>query len=453
MKKFTNDTFAELDDPTTKYGKKYQEYKKTEKKPLDLTGPSQYDPSKNKPVYSAWGPLPEVKTTVVPGAPSLNTETTPTLAAQKTSTTTTPAINSTLPLAAKTPALTNTNTVTVPELVAKKTTTPATFSYIAKTIDPKLSDINYTRTVDILKLVSNYVELFPQIEKEIQISLDYYNALQKNDVVNSLSNFYNTLNKDKMPLLRNDFVDFWVKRYQITAEPLKALITFNIDTSKNSFFTDLSDSIGLLVNSNCLLDDSTIPITDYTTSIYTAPNTLPVQLRNKISKTTLQVATALSESNTILMRNNLAKINLTTSNTSPYTNPTTNPAHGLNLITDINTFNIIKTGLTSHFNELKNSYSRIFNYVQYLSNINNINGYNPRDTGSSGTNQQLVADILFGMNVEKFSVSMDLLQRKFKFLLGYRTIENSLSNKLTTNQENSTTISDFNNLNNIANIG
>jgi hypothetical protein len=144
--------------------------------------------------------------------------------------------------------------------------------------------------------------------------------------------------------------------------------------------------------------------------------------------------------NTILMRNNLAKINLTTANTDPYTNPTTNPAHGLNLITDINTFNIIKAGLTSHFNELKNSYKRIFNYVQYISNINNINGYNSRDIGKNGTNQQLVTDILFGMNVEKFTVSMDTLQRKFKYLLGHRTIENCLSNKSTTNQENSTGI-------------
>jgi len=461
MKKFTNDTFAELSDPTTKYGKQYQEYKKTEKKPLDLTGSSNYDSSKNSTVNSAWGPLPVVNT-ALPGAPTINKEdfnTTPTLAAQKTTTNTIPTLaaqkttTNTIPtLAATVPALTNTNTVTVPEFVAKKTSTPSTFPYISKTIDPKLSDINYTTTVAILKNVSNYVSLFPQIEKEIQISLDYYIALQKNNIVNDLSDFYKTLEKDKMPLLRNDFVDFWVKRYQITAEPLKTLITFNLDTTKNSFYTNLSDSIGLLVNSNCLLDDSTIPYTDYTTSIYTAPNTLPVQLRNKISKTTLQVATDLSEYNTILMRNNLAKINLTTANTNPYTNPTSNPAHGLNLITDINTFNIIKTGLTSHFNELKSSYKRIFNYVQYISNINNINGYNPRDTGNNGTNQQLVADILFGMNIEKFTVSVDILQRKFKYLLGYRTIENCLSNKLTTNQESSTSIPDLNNLNTFSNL-
>jgi hypothetical protein len=446
MKPYTNNTFAELDDPTSKYGKQYQAYKATAKKPLDLTGPSEYDPSKNAPRgnESAWGPLPTVDTSwateaaltskVATAAP------TPELTTQKTTAQTTPTISYALPQAATVPALTNTNTVTVPEFVAKKTSTPSTFPYISKTIDPKLSDINYTTTVNILKNVSDYVSLFPQIEKEIQISLDYYIALQKNNVVNVLSDFYNALEKNKMPLLRNDFVDYWVKRYQITAEPLKTLITFNLDTTKNSFYTDLSDSIGLLVNSNCLLDDSTIPFTDYNTSIYTAPNTLPVQLRNKISKTTLQVAASLSESNTILMRNNLAKINLTTANTDPYTNPTTNPAHGLNLITDINTFNIIKAGLTSHFNELKNSYKRIFNYVQYISNINNINGYNPRDIGKNGTNQQLVTDILFGMNVEKFTVSMDTLQRKFKYLLGHRTIENCLSNKSTTNQENGTGI-------------
>jgi hypothetical protein len=455
--KFTNDTFAELNDPTTKYGKQYQEFKKTEKKPLDLTGPSTYDPSKNKTANTAWGPLPEVdtswalagltttpNTTVTSNTPTSNTS---------SSTATTPTTTTTIPTISRalTPTLTD-NTISIPEFTAKKTSLPASYPYIAKTIDPKLADINYTTTVDILKKISNYVNLFPQLEKEIQISLDYYTALQNNDVVGSLGDFYSKLNSEKMPILRNDFVDFWVKRYQITAQPLKTLITFNIDTSNQSFFTELSDSIGILVNSNCLLDDSTIPFTDYTTGLYTAPNVLPVQLRNKVSKTTLEVATDLSEMNTILMRNNLAKINLTTKNVNPYTNPTSNPAHGINLITDIHTFDIIKNNLSTYFDRLKSSYSRIFNYVQYVSNINNINGYNPRDTAATGTNQQIITDILFGLNVEKFTVSMDILQRKFKYLLSYKTNENTLSNPRVNTGVFNTGVTNFFNITNNLNV-
>lgn len=416
---------------------------------LDLTGSSEYDPTKNSSANTAWGPMPVVDTSwATTGLADMPSTTT---ASNMLDSSTSSSTTSNIPTISRelTPTLAD-NTISVPEFTAKKTSLPTSFPYIAKTIDPKLADINYTTTVDILKKISNYVNLFPQLEKEIQISLDYYTALQNNDVVGSLGNFYSKLNSEKMPVLRNDFVDFWVKRYQITAEPLKTLITFDIDTSNQSFFTELSDSVGLLVNSNCLLDDSTIPYTDYTTGLYTAPNVLPVQLRNKISETTLEVATDLSEMNTILMRNNLAKINLTTKNVNPYTNPTSNPAHGINLITDINTFDIIKNNLSTYFNRLKSSYSRIFNYVQYISNINNINGYNPRDVAAAGTNQQLITDILFGLNVEKFTVSMDILQRKFKYLLSYKTNENTLSNpRVNTGVFNTGVTNLFNTANNL----
>lgn len=322
-----------------------------------------------------------------------------------------------------------------PEFAAQRTTTTSS-TYIAKTILPKLADINYTQTVDQLKTESNFFDssAVQSLEKEAAISLDYYNALQSSDVIASLTDFYKNLN-EKLSTLKNDFVDFWVKRFHLTPEPIKTLISQNLTTNNESFYTELSDSIGLLVNGGALIDDATTPFTDYTTDLYTAPNTLPVQVRNKISKTSLAVSYDLSRNTTILMRNNLKGINLPTRNTNPYVNSTTNPAHGTNLITDINTHNIIKTNLNSYYTKLNSNFKKIFSYVQYNSNINNFNGYNPRETGfTGGSNQQLITrDYTFDLMISKFTQNVDLLLRKTKNLLSYKTNSNTIGNVTTTN--------------------
>jgi hypothetical protein len=303
---------------------------------------------------------------------------------------------------------------------------------LIKTALPKLADINFTQTLQILEKVSDYTKVIQDIESEIEISLNYYNALQQNDATKSLSDFYNDLENNKLKLLDNDFVDFWTKRYQLTVEPLKTIIKQNLNIKDDSFFSDLSDSIGLLVNSNCLLDDNVIPFTDITCNLYQAPNTIPVQLRNKTSLITQYISEELSRKTTILFRKNMNNINLTSSDSNPYDTPLT--PHGGNLITDINTFQIIKDNINSYYNKLSSSYKKIFSYIEYLSNIKNINGYNPRDNNSfSGTNQQIITNLVFSMNVEKFNQSLDLLQKKIINILSYSTNRNTLSNITTEN--------------------
>jgi len=348
------------------------------------------------------------------------------------------------------------NSTTPPELTAAASTSPTpslvNAAPITKTINPKLADLNYTQNTEMLKTVSNIFETFlVGFEKEVQISLDYYSALQKCDTVQALSDFYKKLEQDNLSILRNDFVDFWVKRFQLTAEPLKSELIKNLNLTNSSFFTELSDSIGILVNSACLLDDATIPFTDITTGLYTAPNTVPVQLRNKISSTTLSVCYDLSKNNTILMNTNLKNIMLTSIDSDPHTTSTSVPAHGMNLITDINTYNIVKTNLDSYFNKLTSYYKRIFTYIQYVSNIKNIDGYNPRKAGAAGTNKQLITNIEYIFDIEKFHMTVDLLQRGAKKLLSYKTINNTLSNPITLNDTDQ--INGIDSINNLTDIG
>jgi len=407
----------------------------------------EYDASKNSKVNNAFGSFPEVDTSwATQSTGNLYTPTfsntnnnTPGFATQNnTNSNFTPgfaAQNNTNISFTPEFAAQNTTNDFIPGFAARKTA-PATSTYIAKTSLPKIADINYTQTVEQLKSESSFFNTSATtgLEKETTISLDYYSALQSSDIVTSLSNFYTNLH-GKLSTLKNDFIDFWVKRFQLTPEPLKTLISQNLSIGNDSFYTELSDSIGLLVNSGALIDDATTPFTDYTTGLYTSPNTIPVQMRNKISSTSLAVSYSLSRDTTILMRNNLKTINIPAKNTNPYTNSTTNPAHGMNLITDINTYNIIKTNLNSYYTKLGNNFKTIFSYIQYNSNINNVNGYNPRETGAiSGSNQQLITrDYTFQLNVGKFTQTVDFLLRKVKMLLSYKTNQNTIGNITTTN--------------------
>jgi len=303
---------------------------------------------------------------------------------------------------------------------------------------PKLADINFAKNTDFVKKFSNYLDVIGNFTTEIGISLDYYNCLVSGDVTTSLINFYKDINDNKLKILSNDFVNFWVNRFSSTTEPLKQIILEEVGSDKNSFFTELSDSIGILLNSYNLLDDATIPFFDYTTNIYNAPNTIPVQLRNKISPTTLQVANNLSKSNTILMRNNLKKINLPTPGVDPSADALT--SHGLNLITDLNSYVIINNNLAEPIYSLIKYYSNIYSYIAFLNNIGNNDGYNPRDaTEKTGTNQQYINELFFSLDIEKITQTVDLLQRKFKNIMSYSTIKNTISNIITESTATNTT--------------
>ena len=303
---------------------------------------------------------------------------------------------------------------------------------------PKLADINFAKNTDFVKKFSNYLDVIGNFTTEIGISLDYYNCLVSGDVTTSLINFYKDINDNKLKILSNDFVNFWVNRFSSTTEPLKQIILEEVGSDKNSFFTELSDSIGILLNSYNLLDDATIPFFDYTTNIYNAPNTIPVQLRNKISPTTLQVANNLSKSNTILMRNNLKKINLPTPGVDPSADALT--SHGLNLITDLNSYVIINNNLAEPIYSLIKYYSNIYSYIAFLNNIGNNDGYNPRDaTEKTGTNQQYINELFFSLDIEKITQTVDLLQRKFKNIMSYSTIKNTISNSITESTATNTT--------------
>jgi len=313
----------------------------------------------------------------------------------------------------------------IPEFTAKKTSNKKT---TLKTVQPQLADINYASNLDIIKEFSTYVENIKNIEDQINISLAYYNNIQDCDPVTKLTEFYLDLNDNKFEQIDNEFIEFWSKRFYSSIEPIKQKVLEKIGKKKN-FYTSVSDSIGLLVNTENKLDDSTTPTYDIYCNIYGAPNYIPVQLRNKISEITANISNELSSKTTSRIRTNLRNIYYVSPNTPPYVDSTV--SHGLNLVSDYKFFIDYTNILARLFVSLMDYYNKLFTFIEYYSNIKNDIACNLRDLDKS--NAQKVDNFYFDINVENVTQNVDFLLNKLQLVLSDKTIKNTLSNPKTRN--------------------
>jgi len=309
-----------------------------------------------------------------------------------------------------------------------------------KSILPKMADINFSSKLDLLKQDSNYVEIISNIENQINIAVLYYNILQSGDPVTDFAEFYSGLNNKLFDYLDSDFIEFWSKRYDSAIEPVKTLVEEKISTKKN-YYKNISDSIGLLVNSDNKIDDSTAPVYDTTCGIYGAPNYIPVQLRNKVSPITKQVITDLSTKTSSLMRVNLQNIYFVSPNDYPYQDSTS--PHGRNLVTDYNYYVNYTSALKTFYLSLVGYYSKFFEYVRYHNNIGNFTGCNLRD---NTTNVQKMNSAAFQLKVEKGKPYVDLLLNELFPARKSKTIKDSISAPLTQNNAYTNTATSQTNL-------
>jgi len=322
----------------------------------------------------------------------------------------------------------STNINTANELAATQTVlAPNQEKLPIKSILPKLADINFSSKLDLLKQDSNYVELMSNIENQINIAVLYYNILQSGDPITNFVEFYSGLNNKLFDYLDGDFIEFWSKRYDSAIEPIKTLVEEKITTKKN-YYKNISDSIGILINSDNKIDDSTAPIYDTTCDIYGAPNYIPVQLKNKISPITKQVITDLSTKTSSRMRVNLQNIYFVSPDNNPYQDSTC--AHGKNLVTDYHYYTNYTSALKTFYLSLVGYYSKFFEYVRYYNNIGNFTGCNLRD---NTTNVQEMGNSVFQLKVESGKPYVDLLLNEIFPARKSKTIKESISAPLTQN--------------------
>ena len=142
----------------------------------------------------------------------------------------------------------------------------------------------------------------------LAISVDYWDAKKSGDPITKLKTFYENLDSRVFDSLNNDFVYYWVKKFNSSIDVIKSLV----NVGEASYFNPPSDSIGILANVGYKLDDNSSPIWDFNTSKFGIPSPYPAQLNNKLSPATKTLAYELSQKNTQLMRNNLINLLFTT---------------------------------------------------------------------------------------------------------------------------------------------
>ena len=300
-------------------------------------------------------------------------------------------------------------------------------------------DTNYSEVI-LQKEDTTYVS-----EVEVQSALNYRDVFKRGDIITALNTFYNSLQSSQFnnQSFSFDTIVYWFQKLKYSNKELISLNSkgstfgekilpqlnpavskdlkngffegFNLQQSifnsnafssigqllgttqstigplatladttiaPQSFFDNISDSIGTLANSKYLQLDSTLPIFDVSQEYYGVPIPYSASTESKISNNTRNIAYNLSRGTTALMRRNLLNVAYTVPANAQNMASDATVAHGLNLINDLPTFTKINIALPTLVSNLASKYTaipRVFQFIQYLCNIGNQTAANLRD--------------------------------------------------------------------------
>lgn len=296
----------------------------------------------------------------------------------------------------------------------EQTTRP--FNYNVVTSIPDLADINITNKTTRLSdpNSTSYFAVLPSVTTyEVSAAIQYRNAFKGGTPLNDLIQFYRGVEKEFFTGAPGggfsvDSIWYWVRKHMqipeitdfaslgasaasrytstsIQSQPSVKSAVSKYKTNLNSFFTCVSDSIGLLANSKYHQLDSTQPIFDVAQQFYGVPIPFSANMENKIGPTARNLIYNLSKHNTAIYRRNLMGV--------AYYNPTyqenlkisSRVAHGQNLVNDIAFFvDFAKKASvgarTAALGGIISAYGgKLLQFVNFISNIGNKCAMNLRD--------------------------------------------------------------------------
>ena len=168
-----------------------------------------------------------------------------------------------------------------------------------------------------------------------------------------------------------------------TANDNSTLTLTDTNTTYKSFFGNVSDSIGMLANSKFIQLDSTQPIFDVTQNYYGVPIPYSVSTDSKLSNNVRNICYNMSQKTTALMRRNLMNVAYTMPALASNMASDATVAHGHNLINDVPTFIQLNSSIPDFVASLATNFTnttpRLFQFIQYISNIGNQMAANLRD--------------------------------------------------------------------------
>jgi hypothetical protein len=286
-------------------------------------------------------------------------------------------------------------------------------STLSKTINPQLVEVSFANNIGYLQKYSTYLDLVSDFKTQLNAYFAYDKSFYNSDFISSSKSFYGDLN-GKYASFDNEFLIYYVKKYNILADEVKKAILPSI--GKQNFLSPISDSIGMLTNTETMLTDYVEPVSDVNVTLYPAPLAYPSNLKNKIRPTAKAISIDLSKQTTIMFRNNIVNVQFKAANS-------TEP-HGSNLVTDFNSYLRTREYALDITKQLSSQFGNLFKLVSYYGNLNDYSGYNP---GDLQMNLQTIADVTYTLNVEGAILELDLLGKQIEASRKDITIKRILS--------------------------
>lgn len=225
-----------------------------------------------------------------------------------------------------------------------------------------------------------------------------------NTVKQKTSQLSSSFGIEQMP---DEFALYWIEKFQTTHSAVKDAYRQLITDPTQDFFTDFSDSMGILTRISDNIDSTILPLTDPEMDrLGLIPRPYAAILDDKITDNTKLAIFDMSKKNSVLFRNNLFKLlNVNTTNTLP---------HGENLVTDELYYKRMQS-LSDELNGyVSDALGKVSNMLFTLRTLVN-------------TNQQATVDIAYTEAIEESLVQVDLLKNKVQQIPAQRTTVSALS--------------------------
>jgi len=256
-------------------------------------------------------------------------------------------------------------------------------------------------------------------QPQIETAVNYWKAKKSPDPINSTASFFNDLNSNKLKNFNNDFIFYWYKKFVSQLPEVKSKVKID----EKSLLNEPSDSVGTLVNTKPRYTEPVSPVWDLNMS-YSPPTNIPVQVQNKLTPATLELSYELNYSNTITQHTNQVNLQHSTDTTNIATDTT--QSHGLNLMPPINDYQQDYDNQPKYAQCFPIGFGDdFFEYNNFFSNFNDQTGYNPRDTENN--NLQKMPNLTYDTNVENSSQQVDLLGKKVKDSMNFRSMKTALA--------------------------
>lgn len=295
-----------------------------------------------------------------------------------------------------------------------------------QTIDPELTDVNLTNTVDFLKAFTDYNEHVNKFAKEIATSNIYQHtdvtvdpimdkaklftdlALNTLEVKNDYRGSKDKKGKPSTPVtvtttgfnkddngFDDEFLAYWLEKYRLLHPKIQQECE-KILGGGGEYFKDVSESIGCLTETDFINDDRVLPFFDVSVKQYDPPMVYNSKLHNKLSTNTQLINLKFSKLVNANSRMNLKNI-INAPNSHKLEKDSSLDAHGNNLITDFEHRTRMNKIVTELVTTLQKQYQDLWRFVDWLQT---------REPESSYKFKRIKLD------VEDTKISVDILKNK-----------------------------------------